>query len=102
MWSMSSRVQNKLPRTKNDLEGWHNGFAGLFQQRHAHTWKFIERLQDDSTLNHNSMTQIMAGAAVPPQRRVYYAINERIQLLVNNYANSNIIDFLRGIFYNLA
>ena len=48
------------------------------------------------------MTKIMTGAAVPPQRRVYHAINERIQLLVNNYANNNIIDFLIGISYNLA
>ena len=48
------------------------------------------------------MAQIMAGAAVPPQRSVYHFINERIQLLVNNYANNNIIDFLRGISYNLA
>ena len=48
------------------------------------------------------MAQIMTGAAAPPQRRVYHAINERIQLLVNNYANNNIIDFLIGISYNLA
>ena len=47
------------------------------------------------------MAQIMAGAAVPTQRRVYHAINEYIQLLVNDYANNN-IDCLRGISYNLA
>ena len=32
MWNMSLRVQNKLPRTNSDLEGWHNRFAGSFQQ----------------------------------------------------------------------
>ena len=48
------------------------------------------------------MAQIMAGAAVPPQRRIYQAINEHSQLLVNNYANNIIIDFLRGVSYNLA
>ena len=48
------------------------------------------------------MAQIMTRAAVPPQRRVYHAINERIQLLVNNYAKNNITDFLRGISFNLA
>ena len=102
MWNMSLRVQNELPRTNNDLEGWHNRFADSFQQRHAHIWKFIERLQNNSTLNHHSMAQIMAGAAVPPQRRIYQAINEHSQLLVNNYANNIIIDFLRGVSYNLA
>ena len=28
MMKMSLRVQNELPRTNNDLEGWHNRFAG--------------------------------------------------------------------------
>ena len=92
--AMSLRFQNELPRTNNDLEGYHNRFAGSFQQRHAHIWKFIERLQNDSTLNQHSMVQKVSGAAVPPQRRVYYAINECIQLLVNNYAINNNIDFL--------
>ena len=76
MWNMSLRVQNELIlRSNNNLEGWHNIFASLFQQRHAHIWKFIERLQNDSILNHRSVTQIMAEAAVLPQRRVYHTIN---------------------------
>ena len=48
------------------------------------------------------MAQIMTRAAVPPQRRVYHAINERIQLLVNNYAKNNITNVLRRISNNLA
>ena len=36
MWNMSLRVQKELPRTNNDLEGWHNRFAGSFQRKHAH------------------------------------------------------------------
>ena len=99
---MNLRVQKELPRTNNDLEGWHNRFAVLFQQRHAHIWKFIERLQNVSALNHHSMAQIMTRAAVPPQRRVYHATSERIQLFINNYGNNNIIDLLRGTSYNLA
>ena len=35
MWNMNFRVQNDLPRTNNDLEGWYNQFAGAFQRRHA-------------------------------------------------------------------
>ena len=48
------------------------------------------------------MAQRMTGVAVPPQGRVYHAINERIQLLVNNCAKNNITNFLRGISYNLT
>ena len=99
---MNLRVQNGLPRTNNDLEGWHNRFSGYFQQRHAHIWKFIQGLKSDSAMNHHSMAQILVGAPNPPQRRVYADINTRIQALVNGYGNNNILDFLRGISYNLA
>ena len=98
---MNLRVQNDLPRTNNDLECWHNRFSGAFQQRHAHVWKFFEGLQNDSALDHHSVAQLLAAAA-QPQRRIYSDITERIQTLVNGYANNNIIDFLRGISYNLA
>ena len=94
---MNLRVQNDLPRTNNDLEGWHNRFAGAFKQRHAHIWKFIEGLQNDSALNHHSMAQLLAWSAAQPQKRIYSDITEPIQTLVNGYANNNIIDFLRGI-----
>ena len=76
MWSMNLRVQNNLPRTNNDLEGWHNRFAGAFQQRPFHVWKFFEVLQNDSALNQHSMAQLLSGAAAQPQRRIYSDITE--------------------------
>ena len=98
MWIMNLRVQNDLPRTNNDLEGWQNRFSGAFQHRHAHIWKFIKELQNDSALNHHSMAQLLAGATAPPKRRRNSDIAKRIQTLVNGYANNNIIDFIIGTF----
>lgn len=102
MWNMNGRVQDDLPRTNNNLEGWHNRFSGAFTHRHANIWKFITVLKNDSTLNHHIMMQVLIGAAVPPQRHVYQEINQRIVTLVTNYRNDNILEFLRGISYNLA
>ena len=48
------------------------------------------------------IAQMLAGAAPPPQKRVYRDINARIATLVQGYNNGNIIPFLRGISYNLA
>ena len=81
MWNMSLEVQNELRRTNNDTEGWQNRFPGPFYQRHAHIWKFIEGLQNDSTLNHHSVTQIMAVAVIPPQR-IYPAMSVFSCLLI--------------------
>ena len=99
--SINSDLQH-LPHTNNDLEGWHTRFSGSFLHHHAHIWKFIDNLKQDSSLNHLKMAQMVDGSAEPPQRRIYREINERIRTLVDGYENNNIIDFLRGISYNLA
>ena len=76
MWNMNLRVQNDLPRTNNDLEGWYNRFPGAFQRRHTHIWKLIKWLQNDSALNHHSMAQLLAWAEAQPQRKKYI-VNDR-------------------------
>ena len=54
---MHVRVENNLPRTNNDVEGWHNRFANSFRHHQAHIWKFIDGLKRDSALNHMAMAQ---------------------------------------------
>ena len=66
LWNMNVRVQEDLPRTNNDLEGWHTRFSGSFLHHHAHIWKFIDKLKQDSSLNHLKMAQMVAGAQNPP------------------------------------
>ena len=102
MWNVNNRVLDDLPRTNNDLEGWHNRFSTSFNEYHAHIWKFIEGLKKYSALNNHTIAQVLAGAPIPPQRRLYRDINQRIQALVAGYQNNNIIPFLRGISYNLS
>ena len=48
------------------------------------------------------MAQMLAGAPPPTQKRIYRALNTRIQNLVQGYQIANLIPFLRGISYNLA
>ena len=48
------------------------------------------------------IAQMLAGVALPPQKRVYRDVNAGIATLVQGYHNGNIIPFLRGISYNLA
>ena len=48
------------------------------------------------------IAQMLAGAAPPPQKRVYRDANARIATLLQGYNNGNIIPFLRGISYNLV
>ena len=99
---MNTRVRDNLPRTNNDVEGWHNWFANSFRYHHANIWTFIDGLKGDSALNHMAMMQQVASVPNPPQRPLYREVNQRIQMLVAEYRNDNIINFLRGISFNLA
>ena len=94
---MNTRVRDNLPRTNNDVEGWHNRFDNSFRHHHANIWKFIDGLKGDS-----AMMQQVAGVLNPPHRPLYREVNQRIQTLVAEYRNDNIINFLRGISFNLA
>ena len=44
-WNVNIRVQDHLPRTNNNLEGWHNRFAQIVEQPHPNIWKFIDILK---------------------------------------------------------
>ena len=102
LWNMHNRVLNELPRTNNNLEGWHTRFSTMFRQTHPSIWEFIDKLNLDASHNRMLMAQMLAGAPPPPQKRVYRDVNARIVTLVQGYNNGNIIPFLRGISYNLA
>ena len=81
-WNVNNLVLDDLPRTNNDLEGWLNRFSTYFNEYPVHIWKFIEGLKNESALNHHTISQVLAGAPFPPQRRLYRDINQRIQVLV--------------------
>ena len=77
---------------------------------------FLHHVQTNTSINfgvyrhikldasHNPMliAQMLAGAAPPPQKRVYRDVNAHIATLVQGHNNGNIIPFLSGISYNLA
>ena len=68
--NMNIRVQEDLPRTNNESEGWHTRFSTSFLHYHAHIWKFIENLKQDSSLNYLKMAHEI-GAPDPLQWRIY-------------------------------
>ena len=83
LWNINIRVQEDLARTNNELEGWHTRFSSSFLYYHAHFSKFIKKLKQDSSLNHLKMAHRIAGVPNPPQHRIYWEINERLQTPVD-------------------
>ena len=90
LWNMHYRVLNELPRTNNNLEGWYTRFSTMFRQTHPSNWEFINTLKLDASHNQMLIAQVLAGAAPPPQKRVYRDVNARIATLVQGTTCVNI------------
>ena len=102
IWNVYDRVVGGLSRTTNSMEGWHNAFRRSVGQSHAHVWKFLSCLKRENEAMHLKIAQYVAGDPVTPRSRVYRQLNERIDNIVQDYRNRNIIDYLRAISYSIA
>ena len=74
----------------------------MFKESHPSIWKFIEVLKQESSHNVRIMAQLIAGSPPPAQKRIYQEVSTRLRNLVDGYDIDNVIDFLRGVSYNLA
>ena len=101
LWNMHDRVQANLPRTNNNLEGWHNGFGGRFEVTRTGIWKFIDIIKQDNAVHHTNIAQFQAGGLPLKQRKNYRELNDRLRRLVNACPNRQRIEYLR-ISHNLA
>ena len=102
LWNIHHRVTSDLPRTNNALEGWHRQFNDSISVAHPTIWTFIKVLRREAAIQQIRVGHFIAGRPAPAQRRVYRDVNDRIKNIVNDYPNRPIIDYLRGISYNLS
>ena len=99
-WSMFHRTDNELPRTNNVVEGWHRGFQSHVTTCHPSFWKFIDIMKQEEGVVRAGVLQNQGGHPSPPQRRRYTDNHARILRIVDDYANSGRIDYLRSNAYN--
>ena len=57
MWNMYNRCRNNLPRTNNNVEGWHNGVQKHVNACHPNFWKFLDVLKKEENLSRIKLNQ---------------------------------------------
>lgn len=100
MWNMYGRTRNHLPRTNNNVEGWHRGLQFHINACHPNIWKFLNVIKREESLTKVKVNQCLGGIPVPDNKR-YADCNTRIVNIVQNYPGMQSLEYLRRIAYNL-
>ena len=103
LWNVVSRTEMDLPRTNNNVEGWHNCFCRIINGAHPTLWKFLENLKIEESLSRAETAQILGGHQFPAKKK-YVDCAKRVKKLVSEYPSrrSNMVSYLRGIAHNLS
>lgn len=101
LWNNHQEVLNNHPRTKNQVEGWHNKINRRANAHHLALWSFIEFIREEQGAVECTIERLQAGGTI--QRRNLHRINyeENLKTVVESYDRSRIIVYLKGVAANL-
>ena len=99
-WNVHVRVSNGDARTNNKVEGHYNLINKMLSMQHPTIWKFVEALTKLQNINKNKIEALCAQGS-PAKRRKYKDLDARLKIIVEDFANRDILDFFRGIAHNL-
>ncbi|CAK9289960.1 unnamed protein product [Gordionus sp. m RMFG-2023] len=100
LWNQYAATLEGIPKTNNAVEGWHRAFSSLLSSHHPSIWKFLDALRLEQSLTEAKIEQYISGTQPPRSRKMYRDTAENIILIVSDYVNRPINDYLRGIAYN--
>ena len=100
MLNMYTRTRDHLPRTNNNVEGWHRGIQSHINACHPNIWKFLNVIKKEENLTRVRITQVLGGHQFP-ERKKYKDVNTRIVNIVQSYPRLQNLDYLRRIAHNL-
>ena len=102
LWNCFDAAKFCASKTNNACEGWHRSFSELIGASHPTIWKFLEILKGERARNEAIMEQYTAGAESPRKKKKYKDTALRIQTIVNDFENRELLDYLRRIAHNLS
>ena len=100
-WNCYDSVKDGIAKTNNSVEGWHRKLPTLLGADHPTIWKFIKGLKEEQSMNEKDFNQYISGMDPSTTRKTYKDIANHINNVVQDYQGRYIMDYLRGIAYNL-
>ena len=70
LWNMYTRTRDELPRTNNNLEGWHRGFQCHINASHPNFWRFLNVLKSEQNLTRVKVAQCLGDIPIPERKNI--------------------------------
>ena len=103
MWNVHISVLDNIPKTNNNVEGWHRAFEEQMTSHHPNIWNFLKCMKNEQRLTEVKIEQYISGHAPKKGRKAYITCAERIRRLVSDYKeDACIIEYLRGLAHNFS
>ncbi|QQP42000.1 Putative LOC100898192, partial [Caligus rogercresseyi] len=83
LWNVNQRTIDKMARTNNSVEGFHNAIQSSITCAHPNLWKVIEFLKKEETLAKKKYIDAFRGDIT--RKTSYNKIDERLHRLVLSY-----------------
>ena len=99
LWNLHTRVNSRLARTNNNVEGWHNAFESTIIGSHPSFCKLSMFLQREQSMQEAVLAKWECGE-VKKNSKAIIARDARISSLVPDYETRETLSFLKGIAYN--
>lgn len=97
LWSVHENVLNNIPRTSNNLEGWHCKWNGLLKAGNPSFYSVVKQFQLEESSVNAELLRVLQG--IPSKKRVRKVVelDEKLQQIVKSYDRTKNLDFLTGI-----
>ncbi|CAF1072229.1 unnamed protein product [Brachionus calyciflorus] len=95
IWNVYTRNIEGLPRTNNNIEGWHNALQRVIK-RSPSIYTFIDGIKLEENNTETIYLQLATGI-VPKRRPVYMEIDMRISEIVSDFSKEKCLEYLKNI-----
>ena len=96
-WNVYERTLSDMPRTNNNLEGFHNGLQKSVAQTHPNLWTLVSGLMKEESLARAKLAQYEQGILV---KRIPKA-SEALKSMVQRYDPRDKMRYLRSVVHSL-
>lgn len=100
LWSVYENVLNHLPRTSNNLEGWHTKWNGLLRTENPSIYTVLKQFQHEERNGNVEYLRVLQGEPSLKRRKKVVRKDEQLEKLVRNYdrdPRKEHLDYLTGI-----